>query len=63
VLKETLSIANVYELFTQHVSVELQTQAKRETCAQGPRAVCPGIGPMLRVQTAVMQGDKRRCVM
>jgi hypothetical protein len=33
------------------------------SCTPGPNATCPGLGTVLRVQTANMQGEKRRCVM
>jgi hypothetical protein len=64
VLEEKVSIANVYELFTQHVSVQLEPKDnKTQACTAGPNPVCPGLGRVLRVQTAVMQGEKRRCIM
>jgi hypothetical protein len=63
VLREKISIANVYELFMQHVAVRLETADKTEACSSGPDSACPGLGRVLRLQTASMQGEKRRCVM
>lgn len=63
VLRETVSVENIYELFLEHVAVTWQRPAERVACAAGPSARCPELGPVLRLKTQRMQGEKRRCVM
>jgi len=63
VLREAVSVEDIYELFLAHVRVVWQQKAERVACSAGPKANCPGVGPVLRLKTQRMQGEKRRCVM
>jgi hypothetical protein len=63
VLRESVSVSNVYELFLRHVSATWLRAAERVACSTGPSASCTGLGSLLRVKTQRMQGEKRRCVM
>jgi arylsulfatase A-like enzyme len=63
VLPEAVSVSNLYELFVTHVAAAWQHDSQRVSCGAGPRASCPGLGPLLRIDTKRMQGEKRRCVM
>jgi hypothetical protein len=63
VLRESVSVDRIYDLFFQHVAVQLSAAGHVTQCSGGEAASCPELGPVLRMTTAVMQGDKRRCVL
>lgn len=60
-LREKVSVDNLYELFAMHAALQLTHGDPKVVCVPGKDAGCPG-APM-RVETAKALGAKRRCVM
>lgn len=65
VLKERVSVRNLYSLFRRDVEVSLVDGATRVPCARvasGDGRTCPELGSVLREKTGKVQGEKRHCV-
>lgn len=63
VLDETISVANVYDLFLDNVQVKTEQDGKLTACPGGEHPDCPGLGKVLRVATQRIQGSLRKCMM
>jgi hypothetical protein len=62
-LREKVSVDKIYDLFLEHVSVRAGVSGALRDCGRGTAAACPGLGPVMRIKTERVQGEKRRCVM
>jgi hypothetical protein len=65
VLRERVSVHNLYPLFLRDVEVALVDGQARTPCARASEddaRACPDLGPALREKTSKVQGEKRHCV-
>jgi hypothetical protein len=65
VLRESVSVEKIYELFLRHARVHVRPDGASAAvdCGQGPEAECPALGRVLRIHDGKLAGARRRCAM